>query len=96
MRRSILILLSLLSLTFSGCATAKLAPDATPDQKAAAKAADCRAAEDAYKLADKCLNQPDIDSDAQKYWNAYKLGAELALTIECKSAVPATATTPIQ
>lgn len=88
---AVLFVVALAFTVISGCATAQLPKDATALQKAAAKAEDCANARQAYVVADQALNTPGMDAEATKYWNTYKAGAQLGITVACGSAAVPTA-----
>ena len=85
------VVLAVVFLAMAGCATLGLNENATEAEKAAAKASDCASAREAYVVADQALNTPGMDAEATQYWNTYKAGAQLGITIACGvAAVPAT------
>ena len=86
------VLLCVLSLM--GCATAQLPSNATPDQKVAAKAEDCAAAQSYLTLISSEYNSPavqtiligvDTNAVAQtKAWYGIAMtGAQIAVTAKC-------------
>lgn len=98
-----LVLLLFVGILISGCATSRLPGNATPDQIAAAQAKDaatkaraCLDARQAYTMADLALNTSGIGGDATKYWNEYKIGAQLALTGACGPETSKTGVSPLK
>lgn len=77
MKRALII--TVLSLMLASCATMALTDTATQAEKAAAI---CKDAQTAYILSVAMLDQT-LPLDALTYWNAYKAGAQAAISAYC-------------
>ena len=75
-----LIILAFVVVALTGCATTQLPSGATAAEK---KAAMCSDAQMGYALSQAMLGQFVTSPEAQKYWIAYRVGAELALKLNC-------------
>lgn len=74
-----MLILTVCTLVLAGCATMSLTDTATQAEKAAAI---CKDAQTAYILSVAMLDQT-LPPDASTYWNAYKAGAQAAISAYC-------------
>lgn len=81
---AVLYVVVLVAVLVAGCSTTS-AIISGDTSAASLKAAACSDAKGGYMLAEMMLSDSatSVDSDASKYWNAYKAGADAVIKLNC-------------